>query len=80
MELNLEEMAEETHGVFHREGWDFGEYLNPTEQDILDILTQCKVHLESQSIGTLIEVANLAVRKADDEKYDVYVRLGEFRD
>lgn len=76
--FTLDEMASETHGVFHREGWAFGEYHDPSEQDILDILEQCRVHLVSQSEGTIIEVGNIAVRKDSDKTYEVYVKLGAF--
>lgn len=76
--FTLEDMATEAHGVFHREGWDFGEYDNPTEQDLFDILEQCRVHLTSQSEGTIIEVGNIAVRKDSNKTYDVYVKLGAF--
>lgn len=76
--LTREEMSDEIHGLFFREGWSFGEYEYPTEQDIRDIVERCVMHLSPQSPGTMIEVANLAVRKLEDNQYEAYIKLGAF--
>lgn len=76
--LSLHDMADEVHGLFFREGWSFGEYEYPSEEDIHDIVERCVVHLTAQSPGTMIEVANLAVRKEEDGQYEIYVKLGVF--
>lgn len=76
--LSRKEMSDEVHGLFFREGWSFGEYEYPSEADIHDIIERCVMHLAPQSQGTMIEVANLAVRKIEDAQYEVYLKLGAF--
>lgn len=75
--MNLDELSQDIHNIFEKNGWEFEGYGLPIKEDVKVFLETCIQHLESKPIGTVISVQNMSVRKETD-KYEVYVHVGSF--
>jgi hypothetical protein len=72
--LNL---AEEIESLFLIKGYQWkidGELKSPTAADISDVFERAK---EMLSVGDSIEIGRLIINKYDEDKYDIYVQIGE---
>lgn len=53
-----------------------GEYRQPTNVEIREVVDKALVDLYRESDGSLIEVGRLIIQKSDNKTFDIYLHIG----
>lgn len=64
--------------ILEKTGRGIGEFKPVTEEIAEEFLNQCVYAIHTMEPGSIIEIANMLVRK-NNEDYSVYMKIGEFK-